>query len=111
MIRLFAVIFFIFSFSNVRCQHYDTLVAIDSAHKIKMMAYPRKDAVYLYPKPRTFTFLKNIPGTFALAAKESFKKESIGTWAVIVGSTGLLLWADQPIVDGVQGFSKDIGLS
>lgn len=96
---------------TVSAQHYDTLVYQDSLHSIKMMAYPVQHKLLLYSKPKTFTFLKNIPRTFALASGESFGKKSVPAWGVILGSSVLLYALDQPIVDGVQEFSNNIGLS
>jgi membrane-associated phospholipid phosphatase len=111
MIRIFLAVVAGCMSLSVQGQHYDTLIAIDSAHEVKAMAYPRKDMLYLYPKPTPITFLKYIPRTFGSAAKESFSKKSLRSWAVVVGSTGLLLFADQYITDGVQSLSKNIGLN
>ena len=56
-------------------QRADTLVSIGS-HTVKMMVYPQKNGVLLYPKPRTFTFLKYIPRTLGEVARESVSKRA-----------------------------------
>jgi membrane-associated phospholipid phosphatase len=90
-------------------QAYDTLIG-DSAHQVKGQVYHLAGTQFIYPKPTVFTFLKNIPGTFAHGAKESFKKKSIPAWGVIVGSTAALLIVDQSLSDKTQQFSRFIGL-
>ena len=94
-----------------RAQAYDTLVVRDSVHQTKMMAYPIGDDLFLYPKPKVYTFIQYLPRTYKDAAKLSFNKKSIKGWALIAGSTTALLFTDQKISDAVQQFSRHIGLS
>ncbi len=90
-------------------QAYDTLMIKDSIG-IKMMAYSLEDKLFIYPKPKVYTFIQYLPGTFKGAAKISFQKTSLKGWGVVAGSTAFLLLVDQEILDGVQQFSKQIGL-
>ncbi len=94
-------------------QAYDTLVTKvvkDSTHQIKMMAYPIEDDLFVYPKPKYYTFIQYLPRTFPGAAKIAFGKNSWKGWAAVVGATTVLLIYDQEILDAVQQFSNHIGL-
>ncbi len=77
---------------------------------VVMQAYHVNDTTYIYPRPRPFSFITQIPKTFVGAAKISFNKESIKPWAIIAGSTAVLLLVDQEIADKVQQASRHIGL-
>ena len=83
----------------------------DSTHHIKMRAYPIENTLYLYSKPKVYTFLQYLPRTYQGAAIISFGKNSIKGWAVMAGSTTILLVFDQQISDAVQQFSSHIGVS
>ena len=111
MNRRLQLVIWILSLTNILCygQAYDTLVVSDSVH-IKMMAYSIEDKLFIYPKPKVYTFIQYLPGTFKGAAKISFQKTSLKGWCIVVGSTAFLLLVDQEILDGVQKFSKQIGL-
>lgn len=64
----------------------------------------------VYTKPRNFGFVLNLPKDAATIASTTIKKESVKPLLLIAASTGLLIWADQPIVDGVRQFSDNIHL-
>lgn len=76
----------------------------------KVQEYPINDTVYYYPKPKHFSFITQIPRTYVGAAKIAFRKESIKPWAIIAGSTAVLLLLDQEIAGKVQQASRHIGL-
>lgn len=95
----------------VLAQRYDSLVFIDSARSQTMQAYRLNDEVFVYPRPKPAAFVTQIPRTFPAVAKIAFRKESIKGWAVIAGTTAALLILDEDIADGVQQFSRYIGLS
>ena len=111
MNRRSQLVIWILSLTTILChgQAYDTLVVKDSIH-IKMMAYPIDDKLFIYPKPKVFTFIQYLPRTFKEAAKISVDKNSLKGWGAVAGSTAVLLLVDQEILDGVQKFSKQIGL-
>ena len=92
-------------------QSYDTLVVKDSIHQMKMMAYPTEGKLLIYPKPKIYTFIQYLPGTFKGAAKLAISKNSMKGWAWMAGSTTVLLLTDQKILNGVQQFSYHIGLN
>jgi membrane-associated phospholipid phosphatase len=90
-------------------QHYDTLIG-EPGHQQKITVYPVAGAKLLYPRPKIYTFLTNVPRTFRDLTRDSFRKKSLPAWGVIVGTTGVLLVADQSIANEVQQFSRFIGL-
>ncbi|MDR1526275.1 MAG: phosphatase PAP2 family protein [Dysgonamonadaceae bacterium] len=63
-----------------------------------------------YYAPRWHDFVTHIPGDAVVAGKTLFSKQSIKPLALIAGSTALLYVFDRQLVDGVQTFSRDIGL-
>lgn len=65
----------------------------------------------VYASPKKFAFITNLPKDAAGIVSTTFSKKSINPLLVIAGSTGLLLLADQRIVDGVEDFSRRINLS
>ncbi|GHT01593.1 hypothetical protein AGMMS49525_02770 [Bacteroidia bacterium] len=64
-----------------------------------------------YTAPNWHETITNIPGDFATAGKALFSKESIVPLSIIAGSTAVLYLFDQQLVDGVQKFSRNIGLN
>ncbi len=90
-------------------QTYDTLIG-DSAHQVRSQVHNLNGTQFIYSKPTVFTFLKNIPKTFASGAKESFHKKSLPALGIIAGSTALLVLVDQSLSDKTQQFSRFIGL-
>ena len=75
-------------------------------------AYHLKNGqVLIYTKPKPFGFITNLPRDAAGIASAPFKKESIKPLILVAGSTIALLFLDQPIVDGVRQFSRNIHLS
>jgi hypothetical protein len=75
-----------------------------------LQAYRVNDTVYYYPKPRPFSFITKIPATYAVAAKNVFRKENIKPFAIIAASTAVLLLVDQDLADKVHQASDHIGL-
>jgi len=62
-------------------------------------------------KPKTFSFITNIPGDFAGYIKQSFQKKNLYKVGIVAGATALLIVFDQQINDGVQSFAKKNGIS
>ena len=104
-----ALLFAILNTYLSSAQTYDTLIG-DSAHQVKSQVHHLNGTQFIYPKPAVFTFLKNIPKTFAHGAKESFQKKSLPAWGIIVGSTAVFVLVDQSFSDKTQQFSRFIGL-
>ena len=64
----------------------------------------------IYPKPKAFSFLTNLPKDAAGIASAPFRKKNLKSLLFVAGSTALLLFADQPVADGVKQFSSNIHL-
>ena len=88
----------------------DAEVSLDSVSQRKMMEYTIDGEVFLYPKPKVYTFIQYLPQTFAGAARVGFARNSWKGWTIMVGSTAVLMAYDQEILDAVQRASKHIGL-
>ncbi len=108
--RLIAVVIGVFAHVTTHAQNYDTLVYSDSGKELALQVYRVADTTLFYPRPKPAAFITQIPKTFAGAARISFKKESIQPWAIVAGSTAVLLLMDQGIADKVQQASRFIGL-
>lgn len=65
----------------------------------------------IYPKPKKWGFVTDLPSDAAGIVKSSFSKASIKPWLWIAGSTALLIWADPYVAEGVRTMSEDLGLS
>jgi len=61
---------------------------------------------YTYEKPGLLDFAKHIPSNQGLFFKNTFRKEN--TWPIVfvAGSTALLIWKDQAIVDASKSFGR-----
>ena len=55
-----------------------------------------------YVKPKTFSFLTNIPKDLAGFTKHAFHKKQLKDLAIVVGSSAVLILADQMITNSVQ---------
>lgn len=59
---------------------------------------------------KPFSFLTHVPGDLLEVGKAPFQKKNLVPTTVITGTTVLLFFLDQPIIDGVGSFSKQMGL-
>ncbi len=66
---------------------------------------------YLYPKPGPVTFIKRLPGDLKDYTKGIFRKEALPAWAWVGLTTGILLAADQRLVDKAYDLGDQLGLS
>lgn len=64
----------------------------------------------VYPKPRSFAFITQLPKATTGLVSTTFSKKSIKPLVVIAAATGLLILADEDIANGVQQFSTNINL-
>jgi PAP2 superfamily len=67
--------------------------------------------IFIYQKPKSFSFLTKLPKDAARIAVAPFQKKNIKPLLWIAGSTALLLLSDEAISEGVGQFSKNIHLS
>ena len=78
------------------------------AHKIYL---EKNGDSFFCLKPKTFSFITNIPGDFAGYIKQSFQKKNLYKAGIVAGATALLIVFDQQINDGVQSFARRNGIS
>jgi PAP2 superfamily len=109
MRKIISLLVFIFACGTLNAQHYDTLVG-DSSHRRKLMVYNTGSQKLYYARPKFYTFLQNIPRTFANAGKETFSKKSLPALGIIAGASVVLIIADQSISNSVHQFSHFIHL-
>lgn len=116
---IFLLFFIVFFHKNSFAQNItpDSLL-VPSDKKVttyklgKEQHYVLKDStVLIYKKPRYFSFVTNLPKDMWEIAKEPFKKENLVSNVIIAGTTGVLLLADEPLIDGVRNLSDKINLS
>jgi membrane-associated phospholipid phosphatase len=62
-------------------------------------------------KTKTFSFITNLPKDYSDFCKREFRKQQLPKYAAIAVSTGLLILADQAILDGTQQFGNNINVS
>jgi hypothetical protein len=67
--------------------------------------------IFVYTKPKPFSFLTNLPKDFAGIGTAPFKKNAVRPVLLVAVSTAILILADQSITDGVEKFSSNIHLS
>lgn len=64
----------------------------------------------IYTKPKPFAFITQLPRSAASIVTTTFSRKSIKPLLLIGATTGLLLFADEPVANGVQQFSRNIHL-
>ncbi len=82
----------------------DTLV-----HSASSKSY--SDTLVSYPKPQKFGFVTHVPNDLWQITKAPFQKQNLKGLGWLLGSSALLYWQDQNLVNGAQQFSRNIGLS
>jgi len=65
---------------------------------------------YTYPRPGLFTFLTRIPGDFADFGRNTFQWQNAPYFMLVGGSTGILLYGDQSIVDQAHALGTRWGI-
>lgn len=117
MTKIFRTILFLYifypSFTDAQVAlSTDSLASVkDEGTKTEMRYEIGNGKTLVYYKPKKFAFITNLPKDAAGIVSTTFSKKSINPLLLIAGSTGVLLLADQPIVDGVEDFSRNIHLS
>ncbi len=110
--------FFCFT-CNCFCQTTKIDSSIISTNNISNLVVNKKEKnydfgkgkIYVYSKPKNFSFLTNLPKDFAGIAAAPFKKNAVKPLLLVVSSTALLLLADQSITNSVSHVSNKIGMS
>ena len=65
---------------------------------------------FVYPKPKAFGFISNLPKDGAGIAIAPFKRKNLSPLLLVAGSTALLSMVDESVAQGVHQFSKNIHL-
>ena len=86
-----------------------TLRAQDSVVVSTATAKPHPSSYYTKPKP--FAFITQIPSDIVDFGKNTFQTKNAGAIAFVVGSTGLLMMADQHITDHAHHLGDKIGIT
>ncbi len=66
---------------------------------------------YEYKPPGKLDFITHIPSNQVLFFKSTFRKENAAPMLIVVGSTALLIWKDQEILEATQRFGRRNGIS
>jgi hypothetical protein len=61
-------------------------------------------------KPEKWGFIKHVPNNLWKMAKSPFKKENLGSLALVAGATAFLVWQDHNLMNGVQNTANQISL-
>lgn len=72
--------------------------------------YIYKDDTLNFERPDLFRNLGNTPSDLWQIAKAPFKRKNLLPLAAVAASTGILIWQDQNILNGVRHLSDNIGL-
>ncbi len=99
----FLIIFLLFHFS-LFAQTEETVLQ-DTAITEAII----KDSI-IYVKPKFFSFITHIPKDLVGFTKHSFQKKQIKNLAIVVGSSAILILADQMITNTVQSNLRDAGI-
>jgi membrane-associated phospholipid phosphatase len=76
-----------------------------------MTYHLRNGYTLIYPKPKSFGFITNIPTGFKDLGLLAVNKKSLPAWAVIVGTSALTIWGDQWLLDNTQQFMRGLGIA
>ena len=70
----------------------------------------RDSTVLVFNKPKSFSFITNVPGEIGQLVKQPFQKRNLKATALIAGTTAVLVAFDQPIYNGVRQLADNIHL-
>lgn len=82
-----------------------------STAKINQWVTPNKPLVVTYDKPVKWGFIKNIPNDLGQIAKTPFQRKNLFNLGIITAATGLLVWQDQPLLNGAKRLGADLHLN
>lgn len=108
-ILAFSLLLIIPAFTNAQ-EKIDSIAAKQKVTRLngEMRYNVGNGKTLVYSKPKKWAFITGLPKDAAGIASTAFSKSAIKPWAMIAGSTALLIWGDQVITDGVADFAKDI---
>ncbi len=108
MYKYILLLYFIFSAGTVLAQESGnrSLLADSSYQQYKI----DDNTIMLYQEPKTFEFITNTPGNFIDFYNRGFSCDLWQEYALITGSTALLWYFDQDLLDKSQQLGRDLGL-
>lgn len=117
-LKVVITVFFIFFVSFSRGQT-DTLSAQnnDSAkiHRVNDTLYKTRSAVSTNKIDRTLPtkwgFIRNVPAGLWQITKTPFQKKNIWKLALVTAGSAILIWQDQPVLNGTKQLAGNIHLS
>jgi membrane-associated phospholipid phosphatase len=116
MKKILIIVYFLFCILNSYCQSSGDVDSNFYIVKNNITSHTQrynigKGKFLEYTKPKSFSFLTNLPKDFAGIGKAPFKKNSLKPVLLVAASSAILILADQSILDGVDKFSQSIHLS
>ncbi|NML20302.1 phosphatase PAP2 family protein [Pseudoflavitalea sp. G-6-1-2] len=63
-----------------------------------------------YPRPKKWGFITNLPSDLLQVAKSPFQKKNLLGLGIVAGTTALLIWQDQNLIDETKRFADNIHL-
>jgi membrane-associated phospholipid phosphatase len=108
MYKYILLLSFIFSagFLSAQDAANQALLADSSYQQYKI----DENTIMLYQEPKTFEFITNTPGNFIDFYNRGFSCDLWQEYALITGSTALLWYFDQDLLDKSQQLGRDLGL-
>lgn len=120
MIKKFSLLFLFIIFCSVAYSdsltdadsHQQDCIIPDTSTVISKQEYfISADSSYLYSKPKSFQWAKQIPSDIGRICKTSFNKQNWWKTGAILGASAIMVAYDQEMLDGTQHFANQIGIS
>lgn len=111
MTKIFFATVFLCNFSSVFAQLAGSSTSTAPIKKTEMRYNAGNGKTLVYPAPKKFGFVTNLPRDAAGIVSTTFSKKSIKPLLLIGATTTALLFIDQTLIDGVRDFSDRIHLS
>ena len=111
---IFLSVFLLTTFQSNSQYHSDPFNGDDSyGGSFKTVPELTQDSILnnTYNRPEKWGFIKHVPDDIWQLAKSPFQKKNLVGLSVVAGSTALLIWQDQAILDGALQFARNIHLS
>jgi membrane-associated phospholipid phosphatase len=108
--RVFVFIIGIFFSNTIAAQKFSDTLFSKSNLSVGFSTVRQSVPTIAYPKPRSFSFLTNVPEDLLHIVKTPFQKQNIKIDLGITGLTALLMHFDQPIMNVVGRTSQHIHL-
>jgi hypothetical protein len=83
----------------------------DTSNKtISLLGDTIKGCCRIWVKPKTWGFIRNVPDDIYKIAKSPFERKNLLGLTMVAGSTALLIWQDQPLLEAAKKFGSNIHL-